>query len=171
VNVNEQRKRGRPVRHGHARRGRKSATYLAWLRMHDRCYNPGYHRFHRYGGRGIKVIHRWHSSNRNGFRNFLNDLGEHPGNGYSLGRLDTSRNYTPHNTYWATVKQQANHQRRPLGRTGQRGVRLTPHGKYRASIWRNGKSHPLGTFTTPTEAADAYRHARSTYTSTAVTPG
>lgn len=147
------------LRHGHARRGSKTPTYLAWAGMHDRCYNPHYHRYHRYGGRGIKVCPRWHSRNRNGFRNFLSDLGEHPGNGYSLGRLNTNGNYTPHNTYWATIKQQANHQRRPLGPTGLRGARLRSNGKYRAVIWADGKSHYLGTFATSTQAAAAYQLA------------
>jgi hypothetical protein len=73
------------LRHGHARRAKKTAIYLVWARMHDRCYNPDYHRFHRYGGRGIRVCVRWHSSNPRGFRNFLADMGEHPGKGYSLG--------------------------------------------------------------------------------------
>jgi hypothetical protein len=127
--------------------------------MHDRCYNRGYHRYHRYGGRGITVCHRWHSCNSRGFHNFLSDMGEHPGNGYSLGRLDTNRHYTPHNTYWATIKQQANHQRRPLGRTGLRGVIRRDNGTYRAALYRNGKRYHLGIFATPTEASAAYQLA------------
>jgi hypothetical protein len=120
-----------------------------------------YHRYHRYDGRGIRVCHRWHSKNSRGFRNFLSDMGEHPGKWYSLGRLDTNRDYTPHNCYWATVKQQANHQRRPLGKSGLRGVRLTPSGKYRVSLSRNGKDRHLGVFATPTEASAAYQLART----------
>jgi len=42
-------------RHGHARLGKKTATYRAWATMHDRCYNPHYHRFHRYGGRSGRM--------------------------------------------------------------------------------------------------------------------
>jgi hypothetical protein len=155
----QNRKRGRPVRHGHARRGHKTATYLAYARIHDRAYNPHYHGYHRVGGRGIKVCPRWHSRNRNGFANFLADMGEHPGNGYSLGRLDTNRHYTPHNCYWATPRQQVNHQRRPLGRTGLRGVVRRANGTYRAALYRNGKRYHLGIFATPTEASAAYQLA------------
>jgi hypothetical protein len=129
--------------------------------MHDRCYNPHYHRFHRYGGRGIRVCVRWRSSNHYGFRNFLNDMGEHPGKGYSLGRLNTEGHYSPHNAYWATIKQQANHQRRPLGSTGLRGVIRRANGTYRAALYRNGKRYHLGIFATPTEAAAAYQLATS----------
>jgi hypothetical protein len=88
-------------------------------------------------------------------------MGEHPGKGYSLGRLDTDWIYSPHNAYWATVRQQANHQRRPLGATGLRGVVRRANGTYRPALYRNGKRYYLGIFTTPTEASAAYQLAAS----------
>jgi hypothetical protein len=88
-------------------------------------------------------------------------MGKHPGKGYSLGRLDTDWIYSPHNTYWATVRQQANHQRRPLGSTGLRGVGRISQGKYRAEAWRNGKHCHLGTFAIPEAASAAYKVARA----------
>jgi hypothetical protein len=86
-------------------------------------------------------------------------MGDHPGKGYSLGRLNTDGHYSPHNAYWATIRQQANHQRRPLGPTGLRGVTRRANGKYRAALWRNGKHYHLGIFATPTEASAAYQLA------------
>ena len=129
--------------------------------MHDRCYNPHYHRYNAYGGKGIRVCFRWRNTNPYSFRNFLTDMGEHPGKGYSLGRFDTNWIYSPANTYWATVRQQANNQRRPLPSTGLRGVRRTAQGKYRAVFYHNGKECHLGMFTTPDAAAAAYQTAMS----------
>ncbi len=135
--------------------------YRAWLRMHDRCYNQHYHRFHRYGGRGIKVCSRWDSSNTRGFQNFLGDMGEQPGKGYSLNRIDNDDNYKPSNCRWATAQEQALNMRHPLGLSGMRGVWLTPNGKHRASIKRGGRHHHLGMFATATEASTAYETAQA----------
>jgi hypothetical protein len=38
----------------------------AWLHMRQRCSNPKYHAYARYGGRGIQVCDRWRNSNRAG---------------------------------------------------------------------------------------------------------
>lgn len=150
------------VRHGHARRGKKSALYGTWLRMHDRCLNPHYHRFHRYGGRGIRVCWRWHSSNFVGFENFARDMGEHPGTGYSLNRVDNDGNYEPANCRWATHQQQANNMPRPVGRSGVRGVWLIRNGKYRASIRQHGKDVHVGVFLSAAEAATARANVLAT---------
>jgi hypothetical protein len=128
--------------------------------MHDRVFNPHYHSYHRVGGRGITISPRWAHTNPKGFEHFVSDMGEHPGNGYVLGRMDTNRNYTVHNTLWLTRQQHANHQRHPLGSTGLRGVRRSRN-KYRADIWRAGKCQLLGIFTTARAASKAYQRARA----------
>lgn len=48
--------------------------YQAWKSMKNRCYNPNYVNYHRYGGRGIYVCNRWKDS----FENFLKDVGKAP---------------------------------------------------------------------------------------------
>jgi hypothetical protein len=46
--------------------------YAAWTTMKQRCYNPNWRDYHRYGGRGIKVCDRW----KNSFINFIDEMGE-----------------------------------------------------------------------------------------------
>jgi hypothetical protein len=124
--------------------------------MFDRCENPHYHRYHRFGGRGIKVCKRWHSSNLVGFENFVHDMPPHPGKGYSLDRIDNDGDYTPENCQWATAQEQAlNRLQSPVGRSGLRGVRSTPRGRYSSYVRRLGKHYHLGTFGTAMEAAVA----------------
>lgn len=90
------------TRHGRAKRGSKDPTYLSWEAMHARCSNPKNVKFHRYGGRGIRVCERWST-----FENFLQDMGERP-QGKTLDRYPHSDgNYEPGNCRWATPKEQA----------------------------------------------------------------
>ena len=76
--------------------------------MKDRCYNPNYKGFPRYGGRGIKVCDRW----RDSFENFLADLGERP-LGRTLDRINNNGDYEFGNCRWATKSEQ-NYNRRRL---------------------------------------------------------
>jgi len=76
--------------------------YSSWLNMRTRCNNPNYYQWHLYGGRGITCCARWAR-----FKNFLEDLGPVPGDGFTLERRDSDGNYEPDNCYWATRTAQA----------------------------------------------------------------
>lgn len=65
--------------------------------MHQRCNDEDSYAY------GMKIAARW--CGRNGFKNFLKDMGERPA-GMSLDRIDGGKGYTPKNCRWATRRQQ-----------------------------------------------------------------
>lgn len=85
------------MKHGYS----NTRTYHVWEAMIQRCENPNHVRYHRYGGRGIKICKRW----RNSFTAFLKDMGERP-SGKSLDRIHPDRDYKPSNCRWATREEQ-----------------------------------------------------------------
>lgn len=74
-----------------------------WCKMQDRCGNPNNPKFHRYGGRGIKVCQRWLED----FRNFLADMGPKPSPKHSIERKNNDGDYEPDNCRWATNYEQS----------------------------------------------------------------
>lgn len=109
--------------------------HQAWMRMIGRCTNPNTAKWHRYGGRGIKVCARWRGPN--GFKNFLADMGPRPSDKHQVDRFpDNNGNYKPTNCRWATSKQ--NNQNRSTNRM------LTVNGRTQClQEWANelGMSH------------------------------
>lgn len=98
---------------------KNSPEYNAWENMKNRCYNPNYQLYHRYGGRGIKVCNRWKSR----FMNFYNDMGKRPSLKHSLNRIDNNGGYEPSNCNWATAsEQQYNKGEFKNNKTGHKGV-------------------------------------------------
>lgn len=96
--------------HGMTKKGlHKPLLYSTWAAMKSRCYNKNEQSFKNYGGRGISVCRRW--LGKDGFINFLTDMGDKPSNAHSIDRINVNGNYEPLNCRWATDEQQASNKR------------------------------------------------------------
>lgn len=91
--------------------------YRAWVGMVQRCEDPASVRYHRYGGRGIKVCAEW----RNDFTKFLEHVGPRPSPSHSLDRVCNDKGYQPGNVRWATSAEQV--------RNTSRNVQITFNGE------------------------------------------
>lgn len=87
----------------------KSGTQLHWIwtSIKQRCFNPKCKSYKRYGARGITMHGDWASS----FEKFAIDVGDRPGSGYSLDRIDNDGDYEPGNVRWATPLEQYHNSR------------------------------------------------------------
>tara|TARA_B100002049_G_C16010626_1_gene345625 strand:+ start:500 stop:763 length:264 start_codon:yes stop_codon:yes gene_type:complete len=75
--------------------------------MRARCSGAQPKSWKNYGGRGIAVCADW----QNSFAAFLGDVGESPGKGWELDRIDNDGDYEPGNVRWVT-KSENNKNRR-----------------------------------------------------------
>lgn len=103
---------------GHTRTHGMSKTKIhnTWLGMIQRCYDVNCTNYKNYGGRGIKMCDSWLGDK--GFINFYADRGQEyetriaNGERISIDRFpDINGNYTPENTRWSTLNEQARHKR------------------------------------------------------------
>lgn len=83
---------------------RKHPLYETWMGIKQRCYNHSSERFHRYGGRGIKVCNQWRFS-------FITFYIWGIENGWKLGltleRKDNDKGYNPENCCFIPRSRQA----------------------------------------------------------------
>lgn len=101
--------RQRATTHGMSPSGAQPhPLYATWAQMRHRCTSRWRKDFERYGGRGISVCERWQG--REGFVNFLADMGDRPA-GTTLERRDNALGYGPENCVWATTEEQQNNKR------------------------------------------------------------
>ena len=82
--------------------------YKIWCGMKERCHNPNYEYYARYGGRGIKICEEWNNS-FSAFQKWAYDNGYDPalsGRVQSIDRINTDGDYCPDNCKWSTQKEQ-----------------------------------------------------------------
>lgn len=95
--------------HGMTAKRQRPPEYQAWRSMKKRCFLKTDPNYGNYGGRGITVCERW--LGKDGFNNFVTDLGARPGSGYSLGRIDNDGHYESSNCRWETAVEQCRNRR------------------------------------------------------------
>lgn len=88
------------------RRGSEPPLYRVWRQLKQRCNNPNNPHYKYYGGRGIKISHRWDD-----YLTFARDMGLHPGKGWSIERVNVDGHYEPGNCGWAKQKTQVRNRR------------------------------------------------------------
>lgn len=87
----------------------ETRLYRTWCGIKNRCDNPSYKHFDRYGGRGIKVCKEWKTSFEP-FRDWALSAGYDEGltgKEQSLDRIDVNGDYCPDNCRWVSMKRQA----------------------------------------------------------------
>ena len=87
----------------------RSRLNRIWNGIKSRCYNPRYHAYPAYGGRGIKMCEAWRIS----YRTFADwALSNGYADNLSLDRIDNDRGYCPENCRWTTQREQCRNIRR-----------------------------------------------------------
>jgi hypothetical protein len=137
-----------------------TTEYKIWQLMKDRCFNPNYRYFHRYGGRGITVSNEWLD-----FQNFWNDMCPRPEGKVSLDRIDNSGNYCKENCRWASVTtQRRNRDTFSTSKTGVKGVSWHKHTqKWQARIGVEKKYINLGVYSDVNDAIKVRKDAEKVY--------
>jgi hypothetical protein len=128
--------------------------------MKDRCFNPKYRYFHRYGGRGITISKEWME-----FQNFWNDMCPRPKGKMSIDRINNDGNYCKENCRWAdTVTQKRNQGVSVLSKTGVKGVSWHKHtAKWQARIGVGKKYINLGVHSNIEDAIKARKAGEELY--------
>jgi len=95
----------------------KTPEYRNWSAMKYRCLCETSQDYPAYGGSGVRISDRW--IGRDGFENFLSDMGKRPTKLHSLDRFpNRDGNYEPGNVRWASPIEQRHNQDRWLSSRG-----------------------------------------------------
>ena len=86
------------------KRHKETPLLRTWENLIARCENANVRGYHRYGGRGIKVLEPFRSS----FQAFVEHIGQRPSTRHSVDRIDPDGHYALNNVRWSLPRPQAN---------------------------------------------------------------
>jgi hypothetical protein len=89
-------KKAQSRRHGDAR----TRLWQTWIGIKARCHCPTRKEYRYYGAKGITVYPEWRSSYRAFKAWVVENIGDHPGEGYSIDRIRSGQGYEPGNIRW-----------------------------------------------------------------------
>lgn len=86
---------------------KKNEDYLrvTWRGIKRRVFDKKNNKYHRYGGRGIKMHEDWIDNFQTFKKYILENIGERP-EGHSIDRINNDGNYEPGNLRWANAQVQ-----------------------------------------------------------------
>lgn len=87
--------------------GKRQGFYNVWQNMKSRCLNQNNPKYHRYGGRGIKVCDEW--LDIKGFSEWALNNGWKEG--LSIDRIDNNGDYCSENCKWVSVSENSRKKR------------------------------------------------------------
>lgn len=110
-----------------AKRGGRSSEeeYNVWNLMVNRCHNPNFTGYYKYGALGTEVCESWRDR-VSGYDSFISDMGKRPTDKHTLERVDVNLGYCPDNCVWTDdlSLQCYNRKLLPQNTSGRTGVRL-----------------------------------------------
>lgn len=86
---------------GYAAKNARPSFYNSWSNMKSRCLNKNHPKYHRYGGRGIKICDRWLTIK--GFSEWALMSGWEKG--MALDRINNDGDYCPKNCQWVSASE------------------------------------------------------------------
>lgn len=153
--------KNKATKHNH----RYTTEYRSWQLMKSRCLNPNNKNYKTYGNNNIKICDKW-LDKKEGFKNFIQDLGYKPTPKHTLDRINPYGNYEPSNCRWADKTIQAINTRNKAknNTSGTKGVHWCKRDKkWIAQIRINYKTIKLGRFNSIKEAIDARKKGEEKY--------
>lgn len=140
----------------------KDSRYVNYNCMKNRCLRETDRSYADYGGRGITICDRW-LDGKQGFINFMKDMGEKPSPLHTIDRIDHNGNYEPSNCRWATRREQSYNKSNNNEVVGVRfDDKTTGHKKWRSYL-RAGKVYVVDYSDTFEEAVEKRKQYERKY--------